>query len=276
MAPHPFSSARLGREKGRKVSVELGPPKGSPPASPPAPAGTVRPHPRPAVAPRTHTLPSPSHRPAVPTLPRGCDAAELVPEPDPITPPARGRCSGRCWGSGGRGVAPRGRSAPFRSVPLRPGPSRIAPHRTAGTAPGEYLPRGAAGRRGALLLYDHYLSFISSVFLEWGGLASPGHPTPVPPSRRGPLACPLCCLRDGAVGTPLRWGRLGAVFGRGGQARVQACLVATGDQTCPASRAGRRRTALWDTAPWHPYPNASPMGPLCPLSPLPHCLPGGI
>lgn len=131
MAPHPFSSARLGKEKGRKVSVELGPPKGSPPASPPAPAGTVRPHPRPAVAPRTHTLPSPSHRPAVPTLPRGCDAAELVPEPDPITPPARGRCSGRCWGSGGRGVAPRGRSAPFRSVPLRPGPARIAPHRTA-------------------------------------------------------------------------------------------------------------------------------------------------
>lgn len=274
MVSHPFSSARLGREKGRKVSVDLGPQRDPPPHH----RQLLRAQSGPIHGPQWPRAPTrcplPRTAPLSPRFPGAVTPPNSSPSPTPSPHPpgdaARGAVGAAEAAGWRRGAAPL-RSAPFRSAPAPHAPHRTAPPglRRVSTFRGEQRDGGRlASLRSLFVIY-----FIS--IFGVGGLTSPGHPTPVPPSRRGPLACPLCCLRDGAVGTPLRWGRLGAVFGRGGQARVQACLVATGDQTCPASRAGRR-TALWDTAPWHPHPNASPMGPLCPLSPLPHCLPGGI
>lgn len=103
-----------------------------------------------------------------------------------------------------------------------------------------------------------------------GGLASPGHPTPnssaqtrVP--RLSPLLSPGWSLRDPvAIGTFRRRLR---------ERRAGESLGLPGCHWRPnlPCRAGHRRAAPWDAAPWHHHPNVHSWDPsalraLCPTA----------
>lgn len=130
MAPHPFSSARLGKEKGRKVSVELGPQRDPPPHH----RQLLRAQSGPIHGPQWPRAPTrcplPRTAPLSPRFPGAVTPPNSSPSPTPSPHPpgdaARGAVGAAEAAGWRRGAAPL-RSAPFRSAP--------APHASHRTAP---------------------------------------------------------------------------------------------------------------------------------------------